>query len=189
MTPCVGPAAGYRPRMILVYACSLNPSSRSAVLAERLRAALVMRGAAAEVVDLRQHPLPLCDGVNATGGDRVAALAERAAAAEAVVLAAPIYNYGVNAACKNLVEWIGRSWAGKPVGLMAAAGGRSSYMALMPMANSLQLDFRCALIPRFVYATGADFTGEGADPEIGEGVRERVDGLAEALLAAVPAAL
>jgi hypothetical protein len=30
-------------------------------------------------------------------------------------------------------------------------------MSLMPLANSLMLDFRCLIVPRFVYATGGDF--------------------------------
>jgi hypothetical protein len=37
----------------------------------------------------------------------------------------------------------------------------SSYMSVMAYANSLMLDFRCVIIPRFVYATGDDFDDEG----------------------------
>ena len=32
-----------------------------------------------------------------------------------------------------------------------------SYMSVMAYANSLMLDFRCVIIPRFVYATGDVF--------------------------------
>ena len=35
-----------------------------------------------------------------------------------------------------------------------------SYMSIMSLANSLMLDFRCVILPRFVYATGSDFAGE-----------------------------
>ena len=31
-------------------------------------------------------------------------------------------------------------------------------MSIMGLANSLMLDFRCLIIPRFVYARGDDFT-------------------------------
>jgi FMN reductase len=36
----------------------------------------------------------------------------------------------------------------------------SSYMSIMMLANSLMLDFRSVIVPRFVYATGAAFSGE-----------------------------
>ena len=39
----------------------------------------------------------------------------------------------------------------------------SSYMSVMAYANSLMLDFRCVIIPRFVYATGSAFA-EGSRP-------------------------
>jgi len=46
------------------------------------------------------------------------------------------------------------------VGFLCAAGGNSSYMAVMAYANSLMLDFRTVIIPRFVYATGDAFKGD-----------------------------
>jgi hypothetical protein len=35
-----------------------------------------------------------------------------------------------------------------------------SYMSVMAYANSLMLDFRCVIIPRFAYATGDLFDDE-----------------------------
>jgi FMN reductase len=37
-------------------------------------------------------------------------------------------------------------------------------MAIMGLANSLMLDFRCLIVPRFIYATGDDFA---EDPQQG----------------------
>ena len=45
----------------------------------------------------------------------------------------------------------------KVFGFLCAAGGRNSYMSVMSLANSLMLDFRCYIIPKFVYATKNDF--------------------------------
>jgi hypothetical protein len=40
-------------------------------------------------------------------------------------------------------------------------------MSVMAIANSLMLDFRCIVLPRFVYATGSDFAaGKIASAEI-----------------------
>ena len=40
-------------------------------------------------------------------------------------------------------------------------------MSVMSLANSLMLDFRCLIVPRFVYATGDDFSGASiSNPKI-----------------------
>lgn len=143
--------------MILLYSCSLNPESRSRVLAEAARARFVDLNEPVEYVDLRDSPLPMCDGGAAYGDENARRLSELGKQADAIVLAAPVYNFGVSASTKNLVELTGRSWTGKVVGMLLAAGGQGSYMSGMGLANSLMLDFRCLVIPRFVYADGDAF--------------------------------
>ncbi|MGD9900824.1 MAG: NADPH-dependent oxidoreductase, partial [Calditrichaceae bacterium] len=72
-----------------------------------------------------------------------------------------------------LVELTGQAWREKVVGFMCAAGGKSSYMSIMPFANSLMLDFRTIIIPRFVFATGSSFREDKLnDPEILNRIRE-----------------
>src|ERR1700694_145423 len=88
-------------------------------------------------------------------------------AADGILIAAPVYNYDVAAAAKNMIELTGSSWEEKVVGFLCAAGGNSSYMAVMAYANSLMLDFRTVIIPRFVYATGNAFDGDKiSDPKV-----------------------
>ena len=101
----------------------------------------------------------------------------KVAGAPAIIIASPVYNYDLNAAAKNIVELTGQSWLDKPVGLLCAAGGHHSYMAPIGLANSLMFDFRCHIVPRYVYATNDDFTPSG---ELVEGIRGRVDQLAQA---------
>ncbi len=158
---------------ILVISCSLNPGSRSRQLA--LAAVDELKRLDEEVshVELRRMSLPPCDGDKAYGMPDVGRLQEAIAAADAVLLAMPVYNYDVNAAAKNMLELTGRAWTEKLVGFLLAAGGKGSYMSVMGFANSLMLDFRCLIIPRFVYTTGDDFTGSGqVDAEVGDRVRE-----------------
>ena len=143
---------------ILVISCSLNPDSNSHTLAREAADALRASGVRAELVDLREHAMPLCDGETCTNRS-VAELTELIRAADAILLAVPVYNFDANAAAKNLVEHTGSAWENKVVGFLAAAGGHSSYMSVMSLANSLMLDFRCLIVPRFVYAVGQDFTG------------------------------
>ena len=82
-------------------------------------------------------------------------------AAGAILVSSPVYNYDLNAAAKNLMELTGSAWMDKPVGF----------------ANSLMFDFRCLVVPRFVYGTKDDFT-EADEP--GPEIRGRVEQLATA---------
>lgn len=161
----------------LVISCSLNEMSRSRRLALLAREDLAAAGETVDWLDLAEHPLPLCDGGAAYGDPRVAPVAAKVKAADGILLAGPVYNYNYNAAAKNLVELTGSDcWAGKVVGFLAAAGGASSYLSVLPLANSLMADFRCVVIPRFVYAERRAFS---ADAELqDERVRERVRRLA-----------
>ena len=165
---------------IAVISCSLHPESRSFLLARAAVEDLEALGAEVAFVDLRETDLPLCDGFDANETDECRALAATIDDADAVLLAAPIYHYDVNAAAKNLVELTGRVWEEKLVGFLCAAGGRSSYMAVMSFANGLMLNFRCLIVPRFVYATRDAFTDDGSTRRIGsDEVRRRVRELAE----------
>ncbi|MEM8781840.1 MAG: NADPH-dependent FMN reductase [Planctomycetota bacterium] len=166
---------------VLIFACSLNPQSRSAVLAASVAERLAADGVAVEVVDLRDVPLPMCDAGPAYAAPEVGELSGKIAAADAVLLAVPIYNYDVNAAAKNLIELTGKAWTGKVVGFLCAAGSKVSYMSTMPLANSMMLDFRCLVLPRFVYATGDDFEAspDGGGEALTGPIVERVSGLAD----------
>jgi len=145
------------PTEYLIISTSLRASSLSRLMAESLVNAYATLGAPHRLIDMRDYVLPLCDGGAAYEHPHVAALSALIEAARVIVVATPIYNYDVNAAVKNLVELTGKAWENKTVGFLCAAGGDSSYMSVMSLANSLMLDFRCLIIPRFVYATGGNF--------------------------------
>lgn len=151
----------------LIISCSLSSVSRSGVLAGRLEAAIKALGDEVELIDLRRIELPFCDAAGCYSHPNVVKLQGAIAAADAVVIATPIYNYEVGGATRNVIALTGKAWTGKVVGFACAAGGQGSYMAVMSLANSLMLDFRCLIVPRFVYATGAAFNGsEIIDPEV-----------------------
>lgn len=153
--------------MFLVVSSSLHPDSRSRLLARASIDQLSTLGEATELFDLAETPLPICDGATAYGDANVQRLAQLVEQSDAILLASPVYNYDVNAAAKNAVELTGRAWTGKVVSMMLAAGGQGSYMSGMGLANSLMLDFRCIIVPRFVYATGDSFEGDHlADEDI-----------------------
>lgn len=136
----------------LIISCSYNPESRSRALAEITRDHLLTRTRDVDFAELRQINLPLYDAGACYGHPAVKDMAARIEAARGIIVATPIYNYDVNATAKNLLELTGQSWKSKVVGFICAAGGHASYMSVMPFANSLMLDFRCFILPRFIYA-------------------------------------
>ena len=90
----------------------------------------------------------------------------------------PVYNYDVNAVAKNYIEHMGKdALEAKTVGFLLSAGGAGSYMAVMPFANSLMLDFRCWIVPRFLYVSKDLEEGRLPAP-----LEERLDGLLADLL-------
>lgn len=164
---------------LLVISCSHHPNSRSALLARAACDDLKTAGIEPDFLDLSSIELPFCDGHSSYGHENVGPVKERIQQASGILVATPVYNFDANAASKNLLELTGSAWAGKIVGFLCAAGGHSSYMSIMPFANSLMLDFRCVIIPRFVYATGKAFDKE----HIQDGqIRQRVHGLTNDLV-------
>ena len=143
--------------MILIISSSLHPNSRSRILARSCAESLQSRGENTSLFDLAQTTLPACDGATAYGDPNVRLLSGLIESADGVLIASPVYNYDVNAAIKNAIELTGKAWTGKVVGMMLAAGGQGSYMSAMGLANSLMLDFRCVIVPRFIYVTGEVF--------------------------------
>jgi FMN reductase len=166
---------------LLVASCSLHPASRSRWLAAHAYDYLRATGEEVSWYDLRDADLPPCDGAAAYGDPRVAAAAEVLGPADGILLASPVYNYDVNAAAKNWIELTGAAgWQGKVVGLLLAAGGAGSYLSGLPLANSLMTDFRCVLLPRFVYASGdVPRHPGGGEPE--PGLAGRIANLGEDL--------
>lgn len=163
--------------MILIVSASLRAESNSRILAQEALRVLQRDGHEVKLLDLRDHPLPLCDGDVSYSHPSVAKVSGLIEGASAVLVATPIYNYDANAAVKNLIELTGSAWSDKAVGFLCAAGGMGSYMSIMSLANCLMLDFRSMIVPRFVYATEESFEGgQIGNPDM----RNRVAELARA---------
>lgn len=148
---------------VQLFSTSLNPNSRSFRLAAEALRVLEDRGVPATLHDLREIDLPQAGPTESYDHPEVRRLQAETARASHVLLAAPVYNYQLASPAKNLVELLGReALGGKTVGLLCSAGGRGSYMAPMAFANSLMLDFRCWIVPRFVYTVPDDYDEDGA---------------------------
>ena len=164
---------------VTIIATSLNPDSKSQILAQLFAKHLESESISNELLDLRELPLPFAGSNEGWSDANAATLGEAVERASHSVLATPIYCYDANAAAKNLIELIGRKFSGKVVSFLCSAGGHNSYMAIMGMANHLMLDFRCVIVPRFLYAAPSDWeeSGDQLKPEM----MDRLYGLAKDL--------
>lgn len=149
---------------VLILSTSLNPASKSRLLAHYALTQLrdMYPGLTADLIDLQDlGPMPLAGSPEAQEADeRLQPLMERIREATHVIFAVPIYNFAVAASAKNLVELMvmgDGNLEGKTAAFLCSAGGPRSFMSVLGLANSLMLDFRCWIVPRFVYATGPDF--------------------------------
>ena len=93
--------------------------------------------------------LPLYDGdFEAAEGvpAAVQALADRIAAADAVLISTPEYNKGPSGVLKNALDWISRTkgqpWSGKPVAVMSAAAGRAGGERAQMVLRGFMVPFR-----------------------------------------------
>lgn len=162
----------------LVVSTSGNPDSNSRRMGQVAFAHLQKRKVECVWLDLKDLDLPMCDADKCYGMPAAKNLNKAIENADGILVAAPVYNYDVAAAAKNMIELTGSSWEDKIVGFLCAAGGNSSYMAVMAYANSLMLDFRTVIVPRFVYATGDAFDGDQiADKKVISRVEQVADDL------------
>ena len=139
----------------LIISTSLRLGSRSQIMAKHLEKSFGKEEV--KFFDLQETPLPMCDGDKCYDLPEVLDFREKIKEADGIIMATPVYNFNVSSGAKNIVELGGRMLYDKTFGFMCAAGGRNSYMSVMSLANSLMLDFRCYIIPKFVFATKNDF--------------------------------
>ena len=159
----------------LVVSTSGNPDSNSRRMGRIAFAALEKAKLDCEWLDIDQLDVPMCDAdtcYTQPAAQRLAATIEKA---DGIIVATPVYNYDVSAATKNMVELTGSAWEDKVVAFLCAAGGMGSYMSVMAFANSLMLDFRSVIVPRFVYATSDAFSdGELTDSKVQKRIEQVV---------------
>lgn len=159
--------------MHLIISCSLNKNSKSKIMAKYARE---LYGDEVKFIDLQDYDLPFCDGDTCYENDSVKELKQLVEESKSAIIASPIYMYDLNAVAKNFIELTGRAWTNKVVGFICAAGGKGSYMSVTSFMNSLMLDFRCVIIPRFVYTDGSGFND---DNSIKNSIKDRIKELVD----------
>ncbi len=165
--------------MHLIISTNLSLNSKTRVLADVAQTQFLSKNIESNIIDLAEIALPQCDGKVCYTNSTVQDVTKTITEAESITLVSPIYNYDLNAAAKNLLELTGSGWNEKIVGFICNAGGEKSYMSVMPIANSLMLDHRCNIIPRFVYVIGSAFTNQLLTDD---DIRQRIEELVSTII-------
>lgn len=145
---------------IIAISGSLRARSYNTALLQAC-AGLLPEGATLELVPL--HEVPLYNGDFDSDEDRPAAvetLKAKIAAADAVLLATPEYNYAESGVLKNALDWASRPaggspLTGKPVGMMGASPGGSGAMRAQESLKLTVVACQGLLFPHFGVAVGA----------------------------------
>lgn len=106
-------------------------------------------GVSAEILDLKEHPLPLFDSPMSPayisdgdyGNDAVNAWGKKIATADAYIIIAPEYNHGYTAVLKNALDVVYGEWNKKAVGFVSygSVGGGRVVEQLRQVAVELQM--------------------------------------------------
>ncbi|MDE2001516.1 MAG: NAD(P)H-dependent oxidoreductase [Patescibacteria group bacterium] len=105
-------------------------------------------GVTAELVDLRDYPLPFFNDPMSPGmakgahpDPQAAVWAKKVAEADGYVVVAPEYNYGYPAVLKNAFDYVFYEWANKSIGFVSygTVGGARAIDQLRQVAIGLQM--------------------------------------------------
>ena len=141
----------------LVISTNLNINGKTDVIAKQLIPLFEKTDHDVELIQLGLYNLPICDGYECYQNNDVIKLQKTISEVNSVIICSPVYCYDLNAVAKNLIELTGSAWKDKVVSFVVNAGAEKSYMAPMKFMNSLMIDFRCLIMPKYVYITNKDF--------------------------------
>ena len=127
-----------------------------------------------EVIDLSTLS---ADGLlGRTQDPEVAAAVERAAAADVLVVATPIYRATYTGALKAFFDrFQAGALAGTAVVLVATAGIADHFLALDTGGRALIASLDGFVVPKVVYAVSADFVDGEPEPAVLDALRAAID--------------
>jgi len=108
---------------VVALAGSLREGSYTRLATTRALQGVDVAGGRGELLDLREYDLPAFDADHDVQGDSQR-LVDRVGAADAIILASPMYHGSYSGVLKNALDYCGfDEFEGKTVGLLAVSGG------------------------------------------------------------------
>src|SRR6266404_9577981 len=133
-----------------------------------------------ELINLADCRIAFADGRPPVQyGDDTASIVARVGAADAVILASPVYRGSFTGALKNLLDHLPvDALAGKPVGIVAMGASAHHYLGVDWHLRDVLAWFGALLVPTGVYLASADFV----DGQPGESAKQDLKDLADAVI-------
>jgi NAD(P)H-dependent FMN reductase len=169
----------YTPRVAAV-AGSLRAEITTRVAVEHALAAAAAAGAEVDLIDLREHDLPLYDADDRDAGD-TPELRRRVREADAVILGSPIYHGTIASPLKTLLDYCGfDEFEDTLVGIVVTAGGRFPTPAILHLRTAARW-VRAWVHPTHVGVPDASDAIEGEEV-VDESVADRLETLGEEMV-------
>ena len=179
------------PLHIVAFSGSLRRQSLNRTLIDIAGSrAAAIDGVEVDVIDLRDHPLPLYDAdLQERDGipDEARRVFDRIAASDALMIANPEYNGGYPAVFKNLVDWVSRIdmfvFHPRYVGLLSATPGKGGGLRGIEHTRALFDNiFVTSHAEPFGLPSAGDVLEDGAlvDPAESQRLDDWVDGFVAA---------
>lgn len=151
---------------------STRAGSRTKILVETVLAAASESGAEAQLLDLREVPLPIFETRREDVWELppVKQIVDLAEWADAFVLGTPEYHGGISGALKNWLDYLYDELAGKLCGVVSASGGGGGITSILATKQSFAYCHGFNL-PFHAGARGGDFE---ADKLVNQKVYDRL---------------
>ncbi|MCX7624726.1 MAG: NAD(P)H-dependent oxidoreductase [Candidatus Sumerlaeaceae bacterium] len=140
---------------------SLREGSHTRRMVELALQAAAECGSATELLDLREHPMPLFEAHRDYKDDtRIQAVVQKIREAECYIVGTPEYHGCMSGALKNLFDFVYTEISGKLFGIVAATGGSQGVSSLDNLRACL-LYCHAWVLPYNVGASSRDFDDLG----------------------------
>ena len=145
-------------RLLLIVGAATPPGRLAAALSHAAQAAQA-KGAGADVLNLAETPVEICDGrsldaYNPATRDAIG----RIGTANAVLIGAPVYRATYPGVLKNLLDLAPvEALKGKPVGIVAMGGSPHHFLGVDWQLRQVLTWFGALTAPVSAYLTGGDF--------------------------------
>lgn len=146
-------------RKILIIQGSLNPQSKTAIVAQE--AEKILQGfddIDCQILDLRSFEIQFCDSrdLQDYNSDTKKAY-EMIDQADGLIIGMPVYCYSVSGPLKNLIDITSSAMENKVAGILCTTGSSMSYLASADLAKILAYESQVLSIQPVVCSSYEDF--------------------------------
>ena len=121
---------------ILVVTGSVRPNSTNEKIVPLVVGEVETQGATITIADLKELTMPFFDSPSSPSApdfeatdETVKVWTQLVANADGVILVTPEYNHTLSPVQMNAIDWVGKEWNGKPVGLVGYGWGTGGGQA------------------------------------------------------------